>query len=126
MPCFANGRPDCDSYSSSANTRAALLAAYDRGDWEPYTPPEPEPSPPAPDWPGFRLALLRSESFRTWSEGLPATWREDLKLSAIAANAEALQTIYDYCETISEPSPDAAAEWQQIAQENGVPVMFDG
>lgn len=108
----------------SPNTSAALQAAYDAGDWETYEPPQAEPEPEPPDWIAFRLALLQSESFRTWSEGLPATWREDLKMSALVANAEALQSVYDYCETISEPAPAAAAEWQQIAQENGIPVMF--
>lgn len=90
-------------------------------------PPTPEPEPePGPDWVGFRLALLLTESFRTWSEGLPATWREDLKLSAIAANAEALQQVYNVCERLSEPQPSAVAEWQQLAEENRIPVIFNG
>ncbi|PSR12330.1 hypothetical protein C8255_26755 [filamentous cyanobacterium CCP3] len=120
------GQPDLDAYTSSFNTRAALQAAYDAGNWEPYEPPQAELGQMPPDWSAFRMALLQSESFRTWSEVLPATWREDLKMAALAANAEALQTVYDICESISEPSPEAAAEWQQIAQENAIPVMFDG
>ena len=125
VPTTSEGTPDLDVYTTSPNTRVALQTAYDAGDWQPYEPPQTEPEPPPPDWSAFRLALLQSESFRTWSEGLPATWREDLKMAALVANAEALQRVYDYCESISEPPQAAAAEWQQIAQENGIPVMFD-
>jgi len=117
--------PEAIALIPSANTRAALQAAYDAGNWESYTPPEPPTEPEPPNWPAFRMALLQDASFRTWSEGLPDTWREDLKMSAIAANPEALQGVYDYCESISEPSSEAAAAWQQIAQQNGIPVMFD-
>lgn len=37
----------------SPNTRAALQAAYDAGDWEPYEPPQAEPELLPPDWEGF-------------------------------------------------------------------------
>lgn len=112
------------TYSSSAATVAALQSAYDAGHWEPYTPPEPEPAPPEPNWQNFRLALLQSATFRDWSERLPATWREDLKLAAIAANAEAVQGTYDHCKTLALPGHTAATGWQQIATENHIPVTF--
>ena len=81
--------------------------------------------PPSPDWQAFRLSLLQSQSFRDWSEQLPDTWREDLKLSAIAANPEALQGLYNHCATLNIPGYTSTSEWQQIADENHIPVKFD-
>lgn len=107
----------------SPNTRAALQAAYDAGNWEDYIPPEQAPEIP-PDWQGFRLALLQSQTFRAWSEALPATWREDLKLAAIAANPEAVQATYDYCKTLNLPGHTAATEWQALAAAHSIPVTF--
>lgn len=112
------------SYSSSAATVAALQAAYDSGHCKPYTPPAPQPAPLEPDWKTFRLALLKSKSFRLWSELLPNSWREDLKMAAMVGNAEALQDIYNYCKTLSPPLPAAVAEWQKLATQNHIPVTF--
>lgn len=108
----------------SPNTRAVLQAAYDAGHWEPYAPPSPEPEPTEPDWQSFRLALLQSASFREWSERLPDTWREDLKLAAIAANADALQSIYNLLAQQHTPEYEAALEWQEIADQLFIPVTF--
>lgn len=108
----------------SPNTRAALQAAYDAGDWEPYTPPELAPAPPEPNWQSFRLKLMISPSFRAWAATLPADWREDLKSCAILCNTDALQTTYTYLASIYPPEPEAATEWQQIATENHIPVTF--
>ncbi|MBE9155380.1 hypothetical protein IQ265_00770 [Nodosilinea sp. LEGE 06152] len=119
-----NSVPELAAYSNSAATQNALQAAYDSGNWEPYELPQASPEPLPPDWPAFRLALLQSESFRTWSEALPDSWREDLKLAAITANAEALQSIYGYCKTLNLPGHMAASGWQQIANENRIPVKF--
>lgn len=116
--------PEAIAAIESPNTRAALQVAYTRGDYEPYTPPEPEPQPPEPNWQDFRLKLLQSETFRDWSERLPATWREDLKLAAMAANEEAVQSIYNHCKTLALPGHTAAAGWQQIATANHIPVNF--
>jgi hypothetical protein len=112
------------TYSSSPATVAALQAAYDAGQWEIYTPPEPEPEPPGPNWSEFRITLMVNAAFRTWGQTLPDDWREDLKLTAMATNATALQGIYDHLVTYYPPPPDAAAEWQQIATENHIPVVF--
>lgn len=119
-----SGEPDLLTYTSSENTRAALQAAYDAGQWETYTPPEPELEDLPSDWSAFRLALLQSETFRDWSERLPATWREDLKMAALAANGEALQSIYDLLAPQHTPEYEAAMEWQQIANENHIPITF--
>ncbi|MGG6241863.1 hypothetical protein ACQ4N7_24835 [Nodosilinea sp. AN01ver1] len=120
-----DGQPDFASqFPNSQATQDALQAAYDAGDWEPYEPPQAEPELLPPDWPAFRLALLQSESFRTWSETLPATWREDLKMAALVANAEALQATYDHCKTLNLPGHVAASGWQQIATEHRIPVKF--
>lgn len=118
------GSPDFESYSSSIATQDALQAAFDRGDWEPYEPPQVEPEPIPPNWPAFRMALLKSATFRSWSKSLEDTWREDLKLAAIARNAEALQETYNHCVTLTLPGPVAVEEWQQIATENHIPVTF--
>lgn len=112
------------SYSSSAATVAALQAAYDSGHCKPYTPPAPQPAPLEPDWKTFRLALLKSKSFRLWSELLPNSWREDLKMAAMVGNAEALQDIYNYCKSISLPVPASTAEWQALADKSNIPVKF--
>jgi hypothetical protein len=114
-----------EDYSSSENTRAALQAAYDAGNWEPYTPPEPEPEPQEPNWQDFRLSLMVSTSFRDWAADLPADWREDLKACAILCNAEALQTTYTMLARIYTPEPAAAREWQQIAIDAHIPVVFE-
>lgn len=110
--------------TASPNTRAALQTAYDAGNWKLYTPPPPQPAPLEPDWKTFRLALLKSKSFRLWSELLPNSWREDLKMAAMVGNAEALQDIYNYCKTLSPPLPAAVAEWQKLATQNHIPVTF--
>lgn len=88
--------------------------------------PEPEPPPvlPSPNWQNFRLALLQSTTFRDWSERLPATWREDLKLAAMAANTEALQGIYDFLAHQHTPEYEAAVEWQAIADLNHISITF--
>lgn len=112
------------AYSSSPATVAVLQTAYDAGQWQPYTPPPPQPEAPSPDWQNFRLALLQSATFRDWSERLPATWREDLKLAAIAANDEALQSIYDLLAQQYPPDDEAAAEWQAIADVSSIPITF--
>lgn len=111
----------------SPNTRAALQAAYDAGNWGHYTLPELLPTPIAPlppDWKTFRLALLKSKSFRLWSELLPGTWREDLKMAAMVGNAEALQDIYNYCKSISLPGLASTSEWQKLADTSHIPVKF--
>ncbi|MBE9157689.1 hypothetical protein IQ265_12755 [Nodosilinea sp. LEGE 06152] len=124
IPLTEDG-PDVSGYPPAG--QATLLEEYAAGRWEPYTPPElaPEPiSAALPDWPAFRLALLKSATFRAWSEALPATWREDLKLAAIAANEEALQGIYNLLVEQSSPDGTAAAEWQAIADANHIPLTF--
>lgn len=108
----------------SPNTRAAIQAAYDRGDWQPYTPPEPEPEPLSPNWQEFRLALMVNTTFRDWAATLPADWREDLKACAILSNDEALQGTYNHLATYYPPPPAAAAEWNQIAIDNHISVTF--
>jgi hypothetical protein len=124
VPTDLNGTPNYAAYSTSLNTQAALQAAYDAGHWEPYTPPEPEPLPPEPDWSAFRLALMRSPSFRAWSEQIPDTWREDLKLSAIAANLEALQGCYDVIKGDYPPTVEAVEEWADLAQQNAIAIIW--
>ncbi|MBE9159725.1 hypothetical protein IQ265_23230 [Nodosilinea sp. LEGE 06152] len=119
-----NSVPELAAYSNSVATQNALQAAYDLGNWEPYESPQTEPEPLPPDWPAFRLALLKSAMFRAWSELLPATWREDLKMAALVANAEALQVTYNHCAALTLPGPAAVAEWQQIADQNQIPVTF--
>lgn len=120
-----DGQPDFVSqFPNSLATQVALQSAYEADDWEEYTPPESQPPPPEPDWKTFRLALLKSKSFRLWSELLPNTWREDLKGAAIIGNSEALQDIYDYCKSLSPPLPDVVAEWQNLATQSHIPVTF--
>lgn len=109
----------------SPNTRAALDAAYDAGNWQPYTPSGPEPEPLEPNWQDFRLELMVNAAFRDWAATLPADWREDLKSCAILCNVEALQTTYTYLASIYPPGQAAADEWQQIATENHIPVVFE-
>lgn len=116
--------PDLASYSSSPNTQAALQAAYAAGNWEHYTPPEPEPEQPEPNWSEFRLELMVSPSFRTWALTIPADWREDLKMAALAANLEALQSVYSHLASLYPPEPAAADAWQQIANDAHIPVVF--
>ena len=123
LPTLPDGTPDFDSYTTSIATQNALATAYDAGHWQPYSLPEPELETPEPNWQGFRLALLQSATFRDWSEELPATWREDLKLAAIAANPEALQATYDHCVSLTQPGP-VAAEWRDIAAQHHIPVVF--
>lgn len=116
-----------DAYSTSINTRTALREACAAGHWQPYTPPVPQvapPPPPPPDWKTFRLDLLKGKSFRVWSELLPGTWREDLKMAALVGNAEALQDIYNYCKSISLPLPASTSEWQRLADKSNIPVKF--
>lgn len=87
--------------------------------------PEPEPElPQPPDWPAFRLSLMQSATFRTWSEGLPATWREDLKMSALVGNLTALQGVYAALKGDYPPPVEAIAEWQAFAVEAAVPLEF--
>ncbi|MEA5449707.1 hypothetical protein VB780_14075 [Leptolyngbya sp. CCNP1308] len=112
------------AYSTSPATVAELQAAYDAGHWEEFFPPEPEPEPAPPNWSDFRLTLMVDTGFRDWAATLPADWREDLKLAAIATNATALQGIYDHLATYYPPAPAAAAEWQAIATENHISVVF--
>lgn len=90
---------------------------------EPQLEPEPEP-PPLINWQGFRLALLASASFRAWSEDLPATWREDLKLAAIENNTTAVQSIYNLLAQQFPPDFTQAEGWQAIADENHIPLVF--
>lgn len=114
-----------EDYSSSQNTRAALHEAYNRGDWKPYTPPPPPPPPPEPpNWSAFRLTLFDTKSFRQWAALVPADWREDLKICAVLANAEALQNTYNQISGLFKPSPTSAAEWQRLATQHRIPVTF--
>lgn len=116
--------PNFAAYSSSIATQNALKAACDAGNWQPYTSPTMIAEPLPPDWKTFRLALLKSKSFRLWSELLPSSWREDLKMAAMVGNAEALQSIYDYCKSISIPGFASTAEWQKLADTSHIPVTF--
>lgn len=117
-----NGALDLTSYPQMG--QEVLQDAYDAGQWKTYTPPAIPPEPPIPDWKTFRLALLKSKSFRLWSELLPGTWREDLKMAAMVGNAEALQDIYNYCKSISIPGLASTAEWQKLADTSHIPVKF--
>lgn len=112
------------AYNSSFNTARVLKAACTEGHWKTHTPAQQPPEIPPPDWKTFRLALLKSKTFRLWSELLPSSWREDLKLAAVAANAEALQDIYNYCKSISLPGLASTSEWQQLADKSNIPVTF--
>lgn len=119
---LSNGVLDLSEYPQMGQD--VLQAAYDAGRWHTYTPPTMIPESLPPDWKTFRLALLKSKSFRLWSELLPGTWREDLKLAAMAGNAEALQGIYDYCKSLSLPGLASTSEWQALANKSNIPVTF--
>ena len=122
LTTLEDGTPDYAAYSTSVNTRAALQASYDAGDWQPYTPPEPGPEPP--DSKAFKIALMAHPLFLQWQANLPAIAREDLKLSAIADNWPLVQSQYNTLKLAVPPPTDAIAQWQTIADERLIPLTF--
>lgn len=108
------------TYSTDPTTIALVQAAYDTGNWVEL----PAAVAIAPDWSTFRIVLMTSTTFRAWAATLPDDWREDLKLVAIAANLEALQAIYNNLKQQHMPGLDSIAEWQAIADANGIAVVF--
>ncbi|WOD37376.1 hypothetical protein RRF56_02540, partial (plasmid) [Nodosilinea sp. E11] len=118
------GSPDYAAYSTSANTQAALQTAYDRGDWQPYTPPEPEPAAPEPDPKGFKIAFMADPAFLEWQEDIPPIRREDLKLAAIADNWPLVQALYDHLKAVILMPEGAAEQWQALADAHAIPLVF--
>lgn len=104
--------------------QSVLQSAYDSGQWEPYTEAESPTSEEEPNWSEFRLSLMVEKSFRAWAVSLPADWREDLKLAALAANPEALQNVYNYLVSVYPPPAAAAAVWADLAAQHHIPVIF--
>ncbi|HSP31474.1 MAG TPA: hypothetical protein VLO13_05615 [Halomonas sp.] len=109
---------------SSPNTRAALQAAYDAGDWQPYEPPTPEPAPVETDAKGFKMALMGDPLFLQWQLDLPPIQREDMKLAAIADNWPLAQQIYSQLKAAIAQPPDGPAQWQALADAHGIPLEF--
>ena len=124
LETLGDGTPDYSAYSSSINTRNALQAAYDSGDWEPYTAPEPEPAPPEPNPALFRAALAQTESWLQWAETLPSVGYTNLTIAAANSNWAEAQLIYDRLIDNSLPPTGAATEWQALADANGIPITF--
>lgn len=75
-----------------------------------------------PDWSGFRVALLSSTSFNTWSMSLPAVVRENLKLAAMAENVAVIQALYDQAITMAAPTKEARTGWQTICDTYRIPL----
>lgn len=115
---------DLATYSSSAATQSALQAAYDAGHWQPYTPPEPEPLPPEPNPALFRAALAQTESWLGWAETLPSVGYTNLTIAAANNNWAEAQLIYDRLSDNVPPPTGAAADWQALADANGIPITF--
>ena len=109
---------------TSINTRAALQTAYDAGNYETYTPPEPEPEPPETDPKGFKIAFMADPLFLEWQEALPATRREDLKMAAIMDNWPLVQALYTQLAAAVPLPTGAAAQWQALADAHTIPLEF--
>ena len=130
LPTIADGSPNIEGYSTSPNTRAALQAAYDRGDWQTYTPPEPEPVEPEPQWDLFNLAILTNAEFNAAynvamassplvAAALPAALTQvstgSTAMIAVAFNA--------LCQ-VAEVAPALRATWAGIAENHYLPSEF--
>lgn len=114
--------PNIVGYSNSLATRAALAEAYADGQWEDYTAPPveaPEPNPAL-----FRAALAQTESWLGWASTLPSVGYTNLTIAAAQNNWAEAQLIYDRLVDNSLPPTGAAADWQALADANGIPIIF--
>jgi hypothetical protein len=120
---LANGTPDYAGINSP-NTIAALTEAYLDGNWEPYTPPEPIALPPEPNPAAFRAALAQAPSWLAWAETLSSVAYTNLTIAAAQGNWPEAQAIYNAIQSSTPPEPDSIAEWQGLADTNGIPINF--
>lgn len=122
--------PEAIDLITSPNTRASIHSAYDRGDWEPYTPPEPEPELPAPNWDGFNAAIMVDPQLNALL-GAVLTIAPAIALglpSALAQVATQGPTVFSLtfnalCQLGGATAGDRDA-WAALAEANNLPADF--
>lgn len=122
IPGISEG--DIAAYTSSPNTAAALTEAIAANNYTPYTPPEPIALPTEPTPAAFRAALAQTPSWLAWAETLPSVVYTNLTIAAAQGNWGEAQAIYNAIKGASTPPLAAVAEWQQLADSNGIPITF--
>ena len=80
------------------------------------------PAPPDPK--AFKVDLMAHPLFLEWQEALPATRREDLKMSAIMDNWPLVQALYTQLAAAVPLPTGAAAQWQALADAHTIPLEF--
>lgn len=76
-----------------------------------------------PDWSKFNQAMLNS-SFIGWLESFPETHRIVTIQYALGQNLQSLQSFYNLLAKQKSPSETEVTEWQSIADEFNVPLVF--
>lgn len=115
---------------ASPNTRAAVQTAKDAGNWETYTPPEPEPEPAEPDWDGFNAEILADVALNTLlgavlglapavALGVPVALGQVAK-EGTASFAIAFTAL---CE-LGDATTEAREAWAVIAEAHNLPGDF--
>lgn len=110
------------AYTTSANTAAALETAIAADNY--VEVPDPDPSEPEPNPSTFRSALASSPTWLAWAETLSSVAYTNLTIAAAQGNWAEAQAIYDRLIDNSLPPTGAAAEWQGLADANGIPITF--
>ena len=80
------------------------------------------PTPPDPK--AFKIAFMADPLFLEWQADLPATRREDLKMSAIMDNWPLVQALYTQLAAAVPLPTGAAAQWQALADAHTIPLEF--
>jgi hypothetical protein len=85
---------------------------------------EPPIEAVTPNLTGFRLGMMGSPAFQAWELTLPGPKRENLKLAAMAGKLAEMQVIYNQLLLDYLPPPEARDEWQALANQCNVPMVF--
>lgn len=120
--------PDYMGYApNSANTRLALEAAFNKGDFEYFTP-EPDPEEPIePDWVAFQQAVASSPAYQTWFNQVIAINPAVALAVPIAAAQRQAGSVQTYLEAALEivPMPsEAAQELQGVINQFNIPISL--
>lgn len=115
---------DLPKIASFATRNALLTAAADPANVQEYTPPEPIALPPEPAPAEFRAALAQTPSWFAWAETLPSVAYTNLTIAAANNNWAEAQAIYNQVASTIPALSWARAEWQQLADDNGIPITF--
>jgi len=88
---------------------------------------EPDPTPPAPDWLSFNLAMIpptTESTFEVWLGQFKEPYRAALAVASSEGNTERVQGQYEILKDLASPTAEQITEWQGIADANHVPLRF--